>query len=696
MATEARKMGGGLDVPQYVCWSGSRRYVDNGSFLWGLVDMGSNGIRFSITDLSPPTSRILPTVYTYRNGISLYDAQYDEDGKQVPIPESVIQSVIGALLRFEIFCQDFRVPINHIRILATEATRTAINSVEFRRRIKQNTGLTVELLSKEDEGKVGAWGIASSFSEMRGLVMDLGGGSTQITWMITDNGQLMTSPRGAFSFPYGAAALTQRIETIKKKSKTEKEKEEALKALREEMKSNFLDAYNNLEIPPALVKDARKNGGFPLYLSGGGFRGWGYLLLYESQEHGHNYPISVINGFTAHKDDFENTERLKQVAREAEKIFRVSDRRRAQVPAVAFLVNVLAEIIPHGIKEAHFCQGGVREGVLFQKLPPRIRAQSPIEVTTAPFARPFSGKLAKLLRHSLPKGKPPFLGVLPAPLDKEDELDGWIEVDSEKLALERSKHAFPKSITPQIVRALANMLYFHSTMSKESSSTAALYSTSTGLLSSTHGVSHTNRALLALMLESRYEGDLPPREDAFREALRRLLTPAEVWWATYLGAVALVLCRVYPAGCAEDVEACCELEECSCESKDLNSPSKQNGDYQEQRFNLRDHKKPHLSLRADYATDLGKHGDKPGVRLTFTLKMRGSSRTDPMKVRESLEGHVKKIVKVGKKKHWVGGRDGWGMKIAVDIKLKYPPEDENVKTSDDGISAGWVKEGFEI
>jgi retrograde regulation protein 2 len=43
----------------------------------GLVDMGSNGIRFSITDLTPTTQRILPTVYLDRAAISLYDAQYE-------------------------------------------------------------------------------------------------------------------------------------------------------------------------------------------------------------------------------------------------------------------------------------------------------------------------------------------------------------------------------------------------------------------------------------------------------------------------------------------------------------------------------------------------------------------------------------------------------------------------------------------
>lgn len=64
----------------------------------------------------------------------------------------------------------------HVRIIATEATRTAVNSEEFRGNILKATGLRVEMLGKEEEGYVGALGVASGFSDVSGLVLDLGGG----------------------------------------------------------------------------------------------------------------------------------------------------------------------------------------------------------------------------------------------------------------------------------------------------------------------------------------------------------------------------------------------------------------------------------------------------------------------------------------------------------------------------------------
>ncbi|KAH7382117.1 transcription regulator [Pyrenochaeta sp. MPI-SDFR-AT-0127] len=597
-------MGGGYDFPLH---QAQLNHASDDSYfkpqnapqyLRAVIDMGSNGIRFSITDLTPPTARILPTLHVHRLDISLYDAQFDHStGARVPIPESVIKDVVAGLLRFQIICADFGVPSYYTRIIGTEATRTAINCTEFLEEIRRATGLSVELLAKEDEGKIGALGIASSFSEMEGIAMDLGGGSTQITWLLSHSGIIKMSPKGAFSFPYGAAALTQKLDELTK-GKTHDEARKAKEKLREEMKTNFLNAYTKLLVPNDIVERAKQQGGFKLYLSGGGFRGWGYLLLYQNQTGKHHYPISIINGFTAPKSDFTDTEKLKEVAHTAHKIFRISDRRRKQVPAVAFLVSVLANALPHGIKEAHFCQGGVREGVLFQDLPPSIRRQNPLTVATTPFARDSAPSIAELLLDAIPKYSRAH----------SDQLSSLVSLD--------------------IIEALANTLYVHSVMSKESSSTCALYSTSTGLLSSTHGVSHSNRALLALILEESYEGELPPRETRFKAYLRNILEPKDIWWTCYLGGVALLLRRLYPSGFIDDM-------------------------------------KPRVQLSARWTMNVGGRNSAKGIQLVFLIQKKVN---DPMKLKEAIQDHIHVIRKVGKKKNWIGGRNGWGLAVEVSVE----------------------------
>jgi retrograde regulation protein 2 len=509
--------------------------------------------------------------------------------------------------RFQVICADLGVPEDRIRIIATEATRKALNSAEFCKAIQTATGLEVEMLPKEQEGQVGALGIASSFSHVSGLVMDLGGGSTQITWLTANDGDIRTSPKGSFSFPYGAAAMTRKLEELKA-GKSEEEADKAIAALREEMKTAFRDAYEQLEIPDHLVEAAKKEGGYQLYLSGGGFRGWGYLLLYQSQSNGQNYPISIINGFWANKSDFEDTEKLKKIARAAHKIFRVSDRRRSQVPAVAFLVNVLAESLHDvgGIKEARFCQGGVREGVLFQELPKHIRGQDPLEVATEAFARPSARAMGALLLSAIP-------GM------------------GDELALNKHKvvsKSPPASITVHVVRALANVLFVHSDLAKESSSAAALYSTSTGILASCHGVSHKDRALLALMFEERFEGELPPREANYKASLAALLTNEEIWWTKYVGKVAMLIARMYPAGTVDE-------------------------------------QKPRALIRSRYIAGLGKHGSKEGLELKFLIDREEGRK---FMLKETMEELTEVIEKVGRRKNWVPGKEGWGLKVKVVIR----------------------------
>lgn len=505
-------------------------------------------------------------------------------------------------MRFQIICVEIGVPPENTRFIATEATRTAINSDAFTGAILKKTGIPVEMLRKEDEGIIGAWGIASSFSDVEGLALDLGGGSMQITWIVSHAGNIRISPAGSVSFPYGAAALTQKLADITR-GKSESDAKKAREEFRKEMATNFREAFEKLQIPEEMSKRAQEQGGFPLYLSGGGFRGWGYLLLYLHQTRGQGYPISIINGYTAPKKDFENTKALEEVARTADEIFRVSDRRRKQVPSVAFLVNVLAESVPHGIREAHFCQGGVREGVLFREMLPVVRQHDPLEVATARYAPKSAQAIASLLLATLPR---PALG-----------------------------RSVPASINVHLVQSFANALYVHAMMAKELSSSAALYSTSTGILASTHGIPHSHRALLALLLQERYGGELPPRDVGFKSHLQEILTPEEVWWTRYLGKVGFVLGQLYLTGTI-------------------------------------DSSKPRIIPSASWVKGLGKKGKKEGLSLKIAIQ---KVSYDPTHLKEELERDAQKVEKVGKRKKWIGGRDGWGVKVLVSVVEEHLVQD---------------------
>lgn len=545
--------------------------MEHNEYLHALVDMGSNGIRFSITDLTPATQRILPTKYLDRAAISLYDAQY-EAGKAVPIPNAAIKQVISSLLRFKSTCEDFGVHDNQVRIVATEATRKAVNTDDFQRQIKEATRWTVELLPKEVEGRVGAFGAASSYENVKGLMMDLGGGSTQLTWIMTDQGKVRMSEAGSVSLPYGAAALSKRLESAGSVGS---------KAFEQEVVADLKAAVEAIDIPKELLE---LPDGIPLYLSGGGFRGWGFVLM---SEHAIKpYPIPIINGFCTTKHVFRDTQAVQAAVQKEDtpEIFRVSERRASQVPSVAFLVKCLEQALP-SIHDVYFCQGGVREGMFFSDMDPSIREESPLVTITKSYAPPAAAKFAHILSQIVDSSPSTGEGAI---------------------------------FEPSMILAFTQGMFAHMANVKDLRGGAALRSTTTGIFSAAHGLSHGQRALLAILLCERYGGynSISPTEQDFYRRMLQIVPDGTEWWCMFLGRVAAVLACVYPAGIIRE---------------------------------------PRVRIKADW-TVTKKDNDRLCIDFAFEQT--------PDNLDEGLHAALKKVEKAGKKKNWVAGR---GYKVLLTV-----------------------------
>lgn len=449
----------------------------------------------------------MPTVYQDRCDISLFDAQYF-DGKKRPIPPNIVEDVVSALLGFKRTCEEFGVPSDRIRVVATEATREAVNSQEYRDRIKSATGWTVELLPKEEEGRIGAMGIASSFASIKGLALDLGGGSVQMTWIISQDGEVKISPRGSVSFPWGAAALMRLLGDPVTPSAQEQ--------IQREISLNFRQAINDLELPPNMVEDASKTG-FTLYLSGGGFRGWGHILM--SLHAISPYPIPIINGFRVPSSEFSPDSATELSIDDT--TFRISARRSSQVPAVKLIILALVESVP-SISNIFFAQGGVREGLIFSSLPPSVRAEHPLVIASRPYAPPSASILLDLLQSLIPSPFPP------SPPDETS------------------------LFSSELLTSTINLSFTHAPLPKDIRSSAALRSTTSGLLANTHGISHQERALLGLILCERWGGEISPSDTKFYSTLLELVGAESGWWAKYIGRAIQGLGKLFPAGSVRD------------------------------------------------------------------------------------------------------------------------------------------------
>ncbi len=75
--------------------------------------------------------------------------------------------------------------VNHMRLVATEACRRASNGRNFMARIERETGLKLEIIKPEEEARLAVISCAPLVlpSTEQLLVVDIGGGSTELIWI---------------------------------------------------------------------------------------------------------------------------------------------------------------------------------------------------------------------------------------------------------------------------------------------------------------------------------------------------------------------------------------------------------------------------------------------------------------------------------------------------------------------------------
>src|SRR6478735_12748494 len=101
--------------------------------------------------------------------------------------------------------------IDEIRPVATSAIRDASNQAEFLAAARERSGLEVEVLPGPAEARYGYLAAVNSTTLADGVVLDLGGGSMQLT-RVGDRAAV-----DARSWPLGAVRMTERFAPGKKK-----------------------------------------------------------------------------------------------------------------------------------------------------------------------------------------------------------------------------------------------------------------------------------------------------------------------------------------------------------------------------------------------------------------------------------------------------------------------------------------------
>ncbi|KAM6539153.1 retrograde regulation protein 2 [Fusarium falciforme] len=487
------------------------------SQLYAIVDMGSNGIRFSITSLAPPFTRLLRPIYSTRAPISLFDA-LTTTSKGLVFPPETITAVASTLARFQEVAVQYGVPARHITILATEAMRRADNAADMLEAIASKTGgLRVSILEPAVETLFGAiMGSRSGLASVDGgaLFLDLGGGSVQMTWVDTSKANYeIDAARAGVSLPFGAARLIRVLH---------EQPADVQAAEISKLQSGMQEAYANLcSRFPALDtiraarmqgRDARVN----VFMCGGGFRGYGSMLMHNDAVK--SYPISSTNGYTAPGSLFSQVQRMRRINDEYDgRIFGLSRRRRQQFPAIATVIEAFLAAVPN-VGNVTFCGGSNRQGALMMKLPLEIRESDPLNVLAAVTAeeKPIFDAVLDILKNAFPK-----------------------EVDFS---------AVPTILTTGLGALFVREIWARQGYDADNNTSFLLHHAITRDADAP-GLSHVSRALLALSTSARWGGNLGPLEAQLQQSLSDLLENQHrdaPFWASYTGAVAGLIAMALP------------------------------------------------------------------------------------------------------------------------------------------------------
>jgi exopolyphosphatase/guanosine-5'-triphosphate,3'-diphosphate pyrophosphatase len=172
---------------------------------YGAIDLGTNNCRLLV---ARPTDDGFTVVDAFSRVVRLGEG-LATSGK---ISQDAMDRAVVALG----ICSDKlrRRRVSLARSVATEACRRAVNGRDFVERVRQETGICLEIISPEEEARLAMLGCHRLLEPGDGpaLIFDIGGGSTELVLIDTDG----DSPRIRcwWSAPWGVASLTESEGTV--------------------------------------------------------------------------------------------------------------------------------------------------------------------------------------------------------------------------------------------------------------------------------------------------------------------------------------------------------------------------------------------------------------------------------------------------------------------------------------------------
>lgn len=298
----------------------------------GVVDVGSNSVRLVVFDGAARS----PAYFYNEKIMCALGAGLSETGRLNPEGR---KRALSAIKRFQLLAEGMN--IAPLTAVATAAVREAEDGPEFREEITRETGLRLFVIDGQEEARLSAQGVLLGWPDAKGLVCDIGGSSMELAELNTDGvGKCVTSDLGPL-----------KLKAIKTKKALKAHIKDVIEGLHQQMPST----------------DKR------LFLVGGS---WRAIARLDMERRG--YPLGVLHEYRMTPRSVMAT--AKWIEENDINALRArtgtSEARMALVPlACQVLKQLLRTFKP---KEIAVSSYGIREGMLYEQMPERLRHRDPL------------------------------------------------------------------------------------------------------------------------------------------------------------------------------------------------------------------------------------------------------------------------------------------------------------------------------
>jgi exopolyphosphatase / guanosine-5'-triphosphate,3'-diphosphate pyrophosphatase len=404
-----------------------------------VVDIGSNSVRLVVYD---GLRRSPSPVFNEKVLCGL--------GKGIAITGRLNDSAVGralsALRRFRFLIRQIGAVETYA--VATAAAREAANGKEFVRQAEEALDIKINVLTGKEEARFAALGVIAGMPEADGVVGDLGGGSLEL--IDVKGGKL----RDGVTLPLGPLRLIDMSGGSVDKAR------------------KIVDGY----LAKTEVLGKLKDRSF--YAVGGTWRNLARLHMAHTR-----YPLHVLHQYIMSRQQAEGISDLVSGLSQAA-LRDIKDVSKSRVDTMPYGAMVLERLLHHGKAADVVCSVyGVREGLLFAKLPRRKMESDPLLASCWDYARRYARSPA----HEL-------------------ELCDWTDQVFGKAGLKESDEQRRLRYAACLLADIGWRAHpdYRADRSLSMISQAAFV-----------GVDHPGRAFLAMTIYYRYEGE-QPRDDLTR------------------------------------------------------------------------------------------------------------------------------------------------------------------------------------